>query len=365
MNDQPHSHEEPREAVPPAETPVDAGSQALSEALRSSFAIIRVVMIVLVIVFVASGFFTVGPQQRAIILRFGKPVGQGEQALLAPGKLHWAFPYPIDEVVLVSVSGIQRVTSAVGWYAVTPEQDLAGIEPPAGPSLNPAVDGYVLTADENIIHTRAILTYRIRDPNRYVFGFVNASNAVQNALDNAVLWAATRFKVDDILTLDQLGFREAVRRRAAELMDAQDLGIAIDQCSVQSVPPRQLKDPFANVLKAELTRSKVLNEARSAENQITNKAWADAETRINLAQSDRARLVSDVAAQADRFREILPQFQREPDLFVQKRLTETLSRVLTNIQDKIYVTEGADGKEKELRLLLNRELVKKTEESKP
>ena len=365
MNDQPHSHAAPPESGPPPETPFDAGSQALAEALRSSFAIIRVVMIVLVIVFVASGFFTVGPQQRAIILRFGKPVGQGEQALLAPGRLHWAFPYPIDEVVLVSVSGIQRVTSSVGWYAVTPEQDLAGIEPPAGASLNPAVDSYVLTADENIIHTRATLTYRIREPNRYVFGFVNASNAVQNALDNAVLWAATRFKVDDILTRDQLGFREAVSRRAAELIEAQDLGILIDQCSVQSVPPRQLKDPFANVLKAELTRSKVLNEARSAENQITNKAGADAETLINLAQSDRARLVSDVAAQADRFREILPQFQREPGLFVQKRLTETLARVLTNAQDKIYVTESPNGKEKELRLLLNRELLKKTEEAKP
>ena len=69
----------------PADTPLDAGSQALSEALRSSFAIIRFVMIVLVVVFFASGFFTVGPAQRAIILRFGKPVGEGEKALLGPG----------------------------------------------------------------------------------------------------------------------------------------------------------------------------------------------------------------------------------------------------------------------------------------
>ena len=61
----------------PADTPLDAGSQALSEALRSSFAIIRFVMIVLVVVFFASGFFTVGPAQRAIILRFGKPLGEG------------------------------------------------------------------------------------------------------------------------------------------------------------------------------------------------------------------------------------------------------------------------------------------------
>jgi membrane protease subunit HflK len=358
MNDHPHSHEDPPAPVPP-DMPIDTGSQALSEALRSSFAIIRVVMVILVLVFIGSGFFTVKTQERAILLHFGKPVGEGEKALLAPGSLHWAFPYPIDEVVSVPVTDIQKITSTVGWFAVTPEQDLAGIEPPAGPSLNPAVDGYVITADENIIHTRATLTYKISDPIRYVFGFVNASNAVQNALDNAILTAATRFKVDDILTRDQLGFREAVRRRVAELVKEQDLGIQIDQCSVQSVPPRQLKEPFANVLKAELTRSKVLNEARSAENQTTNKASADAGTIVNLAQSDRARLVADVAAQADRFQQILPQFERQPELFAQQRLTETLGRVLTNVQYKIYVTEAANGKSKELRLLLNRELPKR------
>ena len=76
-----------------------------------------------------------------------------------------------------------------------------------------------------------------------------------------------------------------------------------------------MKDAFASVLKAEVMRSKVLDEARSYENQVTNKASADAESIINLAQSDRARLVSDVAAQAQRFQEILPQYQRHPALF--------------------------------------------------
>jgi regulator of protease activity HflC (stomatin/prohibitin superfamily) len=127
-----------------------------------------------------------------------------------------------------------------------------------------------------------------------------------------------------------------------------------------------LKDAFANVLKAEVTRSKVLNEARSAENQLTNKASADAGSLINLAQSDRARLVSDMAAQAERFQEILPEYQRHPALFVEQRLTETLGTVLTNVQDKIFLAEGANGKSRELRLQLNREVQKpKTETPRP
>jgi len=371
MNDHDHPHNglpgpaQTPETPETPETPVDAGSQALAEALRSSFAIVKLVMVLLVLVFLASGFFTVGPQERAIILRFGRPVGEGEMALLKPG-LHWSFPYPIDESIKVSIGGLQQINSTVAWYAITPEQDLAGIEPPAGPTLNPVADGYALTADSNIVHTRARLTYRIKDPIRYVFSFVNASNAVQGALDNSLLYAASRFKVDDILTRDIAGFQDAVRRRATQLVENQDLGVIVEQCLVRSAPPRQLKDAFANVLKAEVMRSKGLNEARSYENQVTNRAVADAESLVNLAQSDRVRLVSDMSAQAERFQEILPQYQHHPALFNQQRLTETLGRVLTNAQDKIFQAESPDGKPKELRLLLNREVPKpKMEETTP
>jgi modulator of FtsH protease HflK len=365
MNDHDHPQSGPPEPALPPETPVDAGSQALAEALRSSFSIVKVVMVLLVGVFLASGLFTVGPGQRAIILRFGKPQGEGEKALLLPGP-HWSFPFPIDEHRIVSIGGLQQVSSTVGWYAVTPEQILAGIEPPAYGPLNPIADGYVMTADANIVHSRATLTYRIKDPIRYVFSFVNASNTVQSLLDNALLHAAASFNVDDALTRDVAGFQDDVRRRVTQLLNLQDLGISVEQCAVRSSPPRQLKDAFASVLKAEVMRSKVLDEARSYENQVTNKAGADAESLVNLAQSDRARLTNDIAAQACRFDEILPQYQQHPELFTQQRLTETLGRVLTNAQDKIFVTDAMNGKTKQLRLLLNREAPKlKTEEGKP
>ena len=351
MNDQPQG---PAGAP---ETPVDVGSQALAEALRSSFAIVRFVMVVLLFVFLGSGFFSVGPEQQAIRLRLGKPVGEGAEALLGPG-LHWSLPYPIDEVVKVSVLGVQKVESTVGWYATTPEQELAGTEPPAGATLNPSVDGHVLTADNNIIHTRATLTYRISDPIRYVFSFVNASNAVQRALDNALIYAAGHFPVDDILARDVIGYQEAVKRRVTELVEGERLGIRVDQCVPRSSPPRQLKDAFANVLKAEVTRNKVLNDARSHENQVLSKASADAQSRINLAESERASLVADVSSRADQFQELLPKYRANPSLFVQQRLTETVGRVLTNAQDKIFVPESADGKPKELRYLINRELPK-------
>jgi modulator of FtsH protease HflK len=365
MAEHPHPHDEGTGRPPELERPVDAGSQALAEALRSSFGIVKFVMVLLLLLFILSGVFVVGPQERAIVLRLGKPVGAGEKALLLPG-LQWSFPYPIDDHVKVSISGLQKVTSTVGWFATTPEQELAGTEPPAGPTLNPSIDGYALTADNNIIHTRATLTYFIQDPVRYVFNFVSASNAVQSAVDNALLYSASHFNVDDILSRDVAGFQEAVRKRATELVEKQDLGIVVEQLTVQSIPPRQLKDAFANVLKAEVNSKKVLNEAHSKENEILSKANADAESVVNNAKSDRVRYVNETASQAKRFQDLLPKYRENPSLFVQKHLTETLGRVFTNAQDKIFVSEGADGNSKEVRLLLNRELPKpSSEEAKP
>jgi membrane protease subunit HflK len=339
------------------ETPLDAGSHALAEALRSSFGIVKFLMGILVILFFVSGFFVVGPQERAMVLRLGKPVAEGPQALLGPG-WHFALPYPIDEVIKVPITGIQQVTSKVGWFAITDAQEAAGIEPAAPPTINPIADGYVLTADENIVHTRATVTYHINDPVRFVFGFVNASNALQNAVGDALIYAAARYKVDDILTRDIIGFNDLVRSRVQSLIQQQDLGVLIDQCTVRSIPPRQVKEAFDNVLRAEVTRSKVLNEAHSYENQVLSKASADAQSRTNLAQSDRVRLVQDIASRADQFQQLLPKYKQNPGLFVQQRRTETLGRAITNTQERIFIAESIDGKPREVRLLLNREPVK-------
>src|SRR6185369_14212889 len=126
----------------------ESGSRALAEALRSSFVIVKILMVGLVVLFFFSGIFTVPSGQRAIVLRFGKPVGVGEQQLLGPG-LHWSFPSPIDEVVRIPIGEVQSVRSTAGWYQVSPEEEQTGRENPPNMTLNPAIDGYTLTSDGN------------------------------------------------------------------------------------------------------------------------------------------------------------------------------------------------------------------------
>ena len=342
----------------------DAGSQALAEALRSSFAIVKIVMLLMVIAFFCSGFFTVGPQEKAVILRFGKPVGEGQKVLLNAG-LHWSLPYPIDEVVKIPITEQQIVSSTVGWYFTTPEQDLSGEEIPAGASLNPAVDGYVLTADRNILHASATLRYHIDDPMRAVFGFAGdtnftynlagVSNAVQNALNNSLLFTAASFNVDDILLNRVDEFREAVQKRVTDIAEQEQLGIVVEQCDVDSKPPRQLQGVFDQVTEARNNRQTALINAHIYESDHTNSAAAQAVSIIDVAEADRTNYVASILADANAFTNILAQTRGNPSLYAQLTLVKTMGQVLTNVQDKWFLPERADGKPRELRLMLNRE----------
>ena len=107
------------------------------------------------------------------------------------------------------------------------------------------------------------------------------------------------------------GFQDAVRAARQRSWPTQEqLGIAVEQCAVQSIPPRQLKDAFDQVTQGAKNRSKVLNEAHSYENQVTNKASAEAASLINLAAVATARATSvDMQARREGFQELLPQYQ--------------------------------------------------------
>ena len=215
----------------------------------------------------------------------------------------------------------------------------------------------MLTGDVNIVHLRATLRYRIAEPGlRYMLDLANASNLVQNDFNNALLFSAARYKVDDALTRDQAGFREAARNRLEQLVTQHKLGITEIQIdNVQVIPPRQLRDAFAQVSAAEVRRSKELNEARTYENQTISQARAEAEARKNIGETERTRLVEFVAAEVERFTNNLPAWRSNRDLFVQQLQTDALRVIYTNAQDKVIAPNRSSGAGRELRLQINRE----------
>jgi membrane protease subunit HflK len=146
---------------------MDAGSRSLAEALRISFAVLKIIMVVLIVLFFSSGIFTVAPDQQAMVLKFGKIRGDTTKSrILGPG-LHWAIPYPVEEVIkLPARNTILRTVIDSFWYDETTS---------GRATLDPIMDGYCITrndtiadlkgggSDYNIVHAKWQLTYRISD----------------------------------------------------------------------------------------------------------------------------------------------------------------------------------------------------------
>jgi len=116
-----------------------------------------------------------------------------------------------------------------------------------------------------------------------------------------------------------------------------------------------LKEVFAAVTTARQNHDKLINDALGEENRILSLAGAQASSITNAAESARTRFVTSIESDAGAFLQLLPKYQANPNLFAQLELTKAMTVVLTNVQDKIYLPQRADGKPRELRLMLNRE----------
>jgi len=340
---------------PPASVD-EAGSQALTDALHSSFKLVKWLFVVLVAAFFLTGTFTVEPNQMAVVLRFGKPVGEGEAQLLKPG-WHWKFPAPIDEVVTIPVGQSHTVVSSTGWFATSPELEAAGKEPPARPSLQPGADGYVLASDGNVLHVRATLKYRVRPASAldYGFNFAEITNVVRGVLNNALVHAAARFTADEALYRDTARFREVLLQRVQDQVEKLGLGIALEPSEIKVSAPLAVRPAFEAVLAAAQDRGKKISEARGQADEALRKAQGEASAIINAGVAASNQVVQAVAADARYFTDQLAQYGKDPDSFRQRLLTETMQRVLTNAEDKFFLPVRADGQARELRIQLNRE----------
>jgi membrane protease subunit HflK len=310
----------------PVADELDAAGKSLSEALRLSFIILKIIMIVLVIAFLASGFKTVGPNEQALVLRFGKIQGVGEERLLGPG-LHWIWPYPIDEIVRVPVESTIHLPIDSFWYHESAQERISGQTRirPTDP-LKPLEDGYCLTrgeqeintallserpdegveltpsdnsnlqqsgqdiegSDYNIVHTRWQLTYKIDNPERF-FQNVQIRDAkpgesyfevieqelapfLTSLFEDAVVQTMVNYTIDQAISS-----RDRIPRDVADYLqnklDSTESGIEV--VSVQltnSVYPPQVKAAFEASTLASQQRDKVLNKAQEDAYRILSEA---------------------------------------------------------------------------------------------
>ncbi|MBT5925197.1 MAG: protease modulator HflK [Verrucomicrobia bacterium] len=342
------------ETVQVARPMEDSSTRALSDALSSSFKIIKVLMVGLVVIFLGSGVFTVEPNEVAVVLRFGKPLGSGPDQVLQQG-LHWSFPSPIDEIVTVPIGETRNITATNCWYAETPEMQVSGQLPFAMPSLRPGVDGYALTSDGNIIHTKATAQYLISDPVSFAFSFLHVEDLLENALNNSLLFASAQFSAEDALYRNRLAHKEKVRMRFLESIQKAKLGIELQSLDVQTLPPIFVKQAFELVTQTEQSVSQMRNEAEGDASAMLRLAEGKAQAIISEGLTKSNLITSRIRADANVFKKHLPHYESNPEFYRKRLIIEGMGRVLANAQDTWLLPGVEDGSSQELRLQLNRE----------
>ncbi len=349
-----HAHSHPGEQPPiPME---DAGAQALNDALGSSFKVIKLLMILLVVIFVFSGFFTVKPNEIAVVLRFGKIRGVGTEQILMPGA-HYALPYPIDEIQRMPVGQSISITSTNGWHAMS-EDDIKG---QMYSTLRPGVDGYSLTGDHNIINSKATLKFRLtaQTARDWYFNFANPTNTVASALENSLIYAAAQVTADSAIITEKARFKEIAEARLKTLLKNMRIDVSIDTLEINTEAPPMVRTIFTQVTEAQQNASKTNHQAEAYARWRTNNAAGQASIIISEAQSQSNHMVVTVQAESSRFSSILTNYLNNPDLVKQQMLAETMEKVMTRATDKFYIPSRGDGQPRELRLQLNREPLEK------
>jgi membrane protease subunit HflK len=200
------------------------------------------------------------------------------------------------------------------------------------------------------------MSYRISDPISYWFNFANVTNLLQHILDNALFYASARFNADDALFRNKLAFQETVHARVKEMMEKLNVGVTIQpgEVRIDAESPADVAEAFNLVTKAQNEGDIKIQEAETYARGATNRAVGEASVIVGGAMTVSNSLVVTVAAEADRFAKLLPRYNANPDLFKRRLLAETMQRVLTNAQYKLFLPERADGKQWELRLQLSK-----------
>lgn len=232
--------------------------RALASALRTVFGALRVVMVIVLAALLFSNTRFLQQNQRAVILRFGKIVGTGAGRMHGPG-LVFAWPQPIDEIIVVDAERIQDLEIDDFMYR---KGARAGGTESLGDTLILGLDGYTLTGDANIVHTIWGIQYQVDDVVKYALNVEDPPRLIRRALAAAVVHTSAELTVEEVLWGGGEEMRRRVRRRLQERLDAAASGIAIGIINTSAREhPRQTAEAFVRATKASLLASEEKQKA--------------------------------------------------------------------------------------------------------
>ncbi|MBU0742430.1 FtsH protease activity modulator HflK [bacterium] len=284
----------------------------------------RGVIVLLVVVAALTSFYTVGPEETGLVLRFGKYVHATE-----PG-LHFKLPYGIERVMKVPIQ--RQLKEEFGFRTVR-----AGVQ--SQYSTRPYADeSNILTGDLNAAVVEWVVQYRVVDPYRYLFRVRNVGDTFRDMTEAVMRQVVGDRTVNEVLTIGRAEVALRVQSHLQELCDQYETGIKVEQVVLQDVnPPDPVKPSFNEVNEAQQEMSRLINQAQSEYNKVVPRARGEAQQTIQEAEGYRMERVNHARGDSARFVALFEAYRRAPEVTRKRIYLETMSEVLPKVRNKVIV----------------------------
>ena len=253
---------------------------------------ILILLVVLLGAYLASGFYVVAADERAVVRRFGAVAAQ-----IGPG-MHYALPWPVNRVDVVKTTSVMKV--GVGFSLPAAES-----EAPSGMEL--------LSGDANILNAALVLQYVIRDPAEFLFQIEDPQVFVEAVAEQALTETVLGMPIDEVLTRGRVAVQERVKAETQQILDRRRSGIQIVSASIMTMTlDRSVAQAFQDVADAMADREKMINEARAYESNLIPKARGEARTRLAEAEAYKQQRISEAIGETGRFLALRKEYEKVP-----------------------------------------------------
>jgi membrane protease subunit HflK len=267
---------------------------------------------VVTLIWLGTGFFIVQEGQQAVITQFGK------YKTTVNAGFNWRLPYPVQRHELVFVTQIRSVD--VGRDTVLKATGLK--------------ESAMLTEDENILDIKFAVQYRLSDARAFLFESKNPSDAVVQAAETSVREVLGKMKMDAALSEERDQIAPRVRALMQTILDRYNVGIEVVAINLQQGgvrPPEQVQASFDDVLKAGQERERAKNEAQAYANDVIPRAVGSASRLKEEADAYKERVVAQAQGDAQRFRSIYAEYQKAPQVTRDRMYLDTMQQIYGNV----------------------------------
>ena len=287
---------------------------------------IVLILIAVVAIWFATGFYRVQPEQQGVELLFGDYVKQTQ-----PGLNYW-MPAPIGEVYTPNVTRINTIQ--IG-YRGEGGGSRAGRDVPS--------ESLMLTGDQNVVDIDYDIQWQIKDAANFLFNIRDPEGTIKIAAESALREVVGQTPLESVLTTGRQKVETDTQHLLQGILDEYGAGVLITQTKLQVAdPPEEVIDAFNDVQRARQDQERLVNEANAYKNDIVPRAKGEAEKRVAAAKAYKEQVIKEAEGEAQRFLSVYETYKTAKDVTTRRLFLERMQEVLRR-SNKIIIDQGAEG----------------------